>query len=122
MSRATDLGVKPAQLKRATLSRIKKSKALMVELAGLWGDVDEAMVIEADTMADRLVEMETSLDASIVPLREEWPERTTPAANRSPPPSSFWGRRPPSSTKSPLARLKPSRTCRKAFRRASAGR
>lgn len=74
MSRATDLGVKPAQLKRATLSRIKKSKALMVELAGLWGDVDEAMVIEADTMADRLVEMETSLDASIELLREEWPE------------------------------------------------
>lgn len=72
MSRATDLGVNVGQLKRATASRIKRAKALMTELAGLWGDVDEAMVINADHMIDRLDEMSTSLDHSIELLREDW--------------------------------------------------
>lgn len=74
MSRASDLGVKPAMLKRATQSRIKKAKALMVEIIGLWGDIDQAMVNEGDTLIDRLGELETSLDHSIELLREEWPE------------------------------------------------
>lgn len=74
MSRASDIGVKPAQLKRATLSRIKRAQAAMTELSGLWGDVDQAMVNYADAMVDRLGELETSLDDSIELLREEWPE------------------------------------------------
>lgn len=74
MSRATELGVKTGPLKRATASRLKKAKALMVEVAGLWGDVDEAMVGEADAMVSRLEEMEASADHSFELLREEWPE------------------------------------------------
>lgn len=74
MSRASDLGVKTGALKRSTASRIKKAKALMVELAGLWGDIDEGMVIEADTMVARLDEMEVSAEHSFELLREEWPE------------------------------------------------
>jgi hypothetical protein len=72
MSRASDLGVNVGQLKRATGSRIKRARALMVELAGLWGDVDEAMVNAADQMAERLEEMTTSLDYSVELLREDW--------------------------------------------------
>lgn len=72
MSRASDLGVNVGQLKRATASRIKRARALMVELAGLWGDVDEAMVMAADDMAARFDEMTTSLDHSVELLREDW--------------------------------------------------
>lgn len=73
MSRASELGVTTGPLKRATASRIKKAKALMVELCGLWGDIDEAMVNEADNMVARLEEMEAAADASFELLREEWP-------------------------------------------------
>ena len=72
MNRASDLGVNVGQLKRATASRIKRAKALMVELSGLWGDVDQAMVNAADDFADRLDEMTTSLDHSVELLREDW--------------------------------------------------
>lgn len=74
MSRASELGVKTGALKRATTSRIKKAKALMTDLAGLWGDIDQGMVNEADNMIARLEEMETSADHSFDLLREEWPE------------------------------------------------
>ncbi len=74
MSRASELGVKPGQLKRATQSRIKKAKAAMVEVIGLWGDIDEGMVNEGEALIDRLGEMETALDYSVELLREEWPE------------------------------------------------
>lgn len=73
MSRASELGVKTGPLKRATAARIKKAKALMAELAGLWGDIDEAMVNEADHLTGRLEEMEATADASFELLREEWP-------------------------------------------------
>lgn len=71
-TRAQDLGVNVGQLKRATASRIKKAKALMVELSGLWGDIDQAMVNEADNMAERLDELSVSLDHSVELLREGW--------------------------------------------------
>lgn len=74
MSRASELGVKTAPLKRSTASRIRKAKAMMVELAGLWGDIDEAMVGEADDMVARLEAMEITADASFELLREEWPQ------------------------------------------------
>lgn len=74
MSRASDLGVNTGALKRATASRIKKAKALMVEMAGLWGDIDQAMVNEADEMVARLDGMAVSADHSFELLREEWPE------------------------------------------------
>lgn len=74
MSRASELGVKTGLLKRATTARIKKAKALMAEMSGLWGDIDEAMVNEADNMVARLEEMEAAADASFELLREEWPE------------------------------------------------
>lgn len=73
-TRAQDLGVNVGQLSRATKSRIKRARALMTELAGLWCDIDQAMVGEADAMNDRLDEMEVSLDASVELLREAWPE------------------------------------------------
>lgn len=74
MSRATELGVNVGALKRSTASRIKKAKGSMAELCGLWGDVDQAMVNEAENMIGRLEEMEAALDASVELLREEWPE------------------------------------------------
>lgn len=74
MSRASELGVRTGPLRRATASRIKKAKALMAELCGLWGDIDEAMVNEADNLVARLDEMEAAADASFELLREEWPE------------------------------------------------
>ena len=74
MSRATELGVKTGVLKRATASRIKKAKALMIEMAGLWGDIDEAMVCEAESMMARLDDMEAAADQSFELLSEEWPE------------------------------------------------
>jgi len=74
VSRASDLGVKPGQLKRATQSRITKAKAAMVEIIGLWGDIDQAMVNEGEAFIDRLGELETSLDHSVELLREGWPE------------------------------------------------
>lgn len=73
-TRAKELGVNVGQLSRATKSRIKRAKTLMAELCGLWGDIDQAMVSEADTLSDRLDDMEAALDASVELLREEWPE------------------------------------------------
>lgn len=73
-TRAKELGVNVGQLKRATKTRIARARTLMAELCGLWGDIDQAMVNEAETMTGRLDEMEVSLDASVELLREEWPE------------------------------------------------
>lgn len=71
-TRAEDLGVNIPKLKRATVSRIAKAKKLMEELSGLWGDIDQAMVNEADNMTARLDELTVSLDHSVELLREGW--------------------------------------------------
>lgn len=74
MSRASDLGVKPAQIRRSTVSRIGKAKAALVEIIGLWGDIDQGMVNEAENLITAMDGLTESLDASIELLREEWPE------------------------------------------------
>lgn len=74
-TRAADLGVNVPRLKRSTVSRINKAKAQMVEIMGLWGDIDQAMVNEAENMIDRLDELASSLDSSVELLREGWDAR-----------------------------------------------
>ena len=74
MSRASDLGVKPAHIRRSTASRISKAKAALTEIIGLWGDIDQGMVNEAENLITAMDGLTESLDASIELLREEWPE------------------------------------------------
>lgn len=74
MSRAADLGVKPAQIRRSTVSRIGKAKAALTEIIGLWDDIDQGMVNEAENLITAMDGLTESLDASIELLREEWPE------------------------------------------------
>ncbi len=73
-TRAHSLGVKPAQMRRGSVSRINKAKASLVEVIGIWADVDEGMVGEVESMISRLEGLNDSLDASVELLREEWPE------------------------------------------------
>jgi hypothetical protein len=73
-TRAETLGVKTAVIRRSSMSRISKSKAALVELIGLWADIDEGMVGEVEGVVSRLDSLTDSLDASIELLREEWPE------------------------------------------------
>lgn len=73
-TRAHILGVKPAQMRRGSVSRINKAKASLVEVIGIWADIDEGMVGEVESMISRLEGLNDSLDASVELLREEWPE------------------------------------------------
>ncbi|WEK38647.1 MAG: hypothetical protein P0Y50_08785 [Candidatus Brevundimonas colombiensis] len=73
-TRAQSLGVKPAQMRRGSVSRINKAKASLVEVIGIWADIDEGMVGEVESMISRLDGLNDSLDASVELLREEWPE------------------------------------------------
>lgn len=72
MSRASDLGVTPAKLRRATVSRLTRAKRLMEEVCGLWGDIDQAIVNDAETVIARLNEFDEALDQSFEILRGGW--------------------------------------------------
>ena len=47
-TRAHSLGVKPAQMRRGSVSRINKAKASLVEVIGIWADIDEGIANALD--------------------------------------------------------------------------
>jgi hypothetical protein len=64
-SRARMLGVKPGQMRRHSLSRIDRAKALIAEIAVHWDDVDSAVAFDADLAVQELERLEGGIEAAV---------------------------------------------------------
>lgn len=69
------LGVKPGKMRRHSLSRIEKAKALISEIAVHWDEADSAVAFDADLVIQELEKLEGSIEGGFEVLNgpaEDW--------------------------------------------------